>query len=155
MLGDGPGFVPDLPRIITVAAEGQLHPKLTSVLGTDPDHCLGHRPICTKPGFSMGACLSQACPELGTSDASEDDPLYRQVFVDSPYADACAAWDVDGAEPPPAPGAPTLVLTGDLDSWSRPEWFDRAVTVRGARHDVAGSSECVFDVRNPWIADPT
>jgi hypothetical protein len=48
-----------------------------------------------------------------------------------------------------------LVLTGDLDSWSRPEWFDRAVTVRGASHDVAGSSGCVFDVRNPWIADPT
>jgi hypothetical protein len=83
MLGAGPGFVPDLPRIITVAAEGQLHPTLTSVLGTDPDHCLGHRPICTKPGFSMGAYLSQAYPELGTSDASEDDPLYRQVFVDS------------------------------------------------------------------------
>lgn len=155
MLGDGPGYVPDLPRIITLAAVGQPHPTLTTVLATDPDHCLGHRPICTKPGFSLGAYLSQACPEAGTGDASEDDLLFREVFVDSPYSEACEVWDVETAEPPAAPDVPTLVLTGDLDSWSRPEWFERSVNVRGASHDVAGSSQCVFDVRNPWIADPT
>lgn len=155
MLGDGPAYVPDIPRIITIAAEGRLHPTLASVVTTDPDHCLGHRPICTKPGFSLGGYLSQACPELGTSGAAGDDPLFRQVFVDSPYADACEVWDVEPAEPPPAPDVPTLVLTGDLDAWSRPEWFERPVVVRGAVHDVAGSSSCVFDVRNPWIADPT
>ena len=155
MLGNGPGFVPDLPRIITTAADGKLHPTLIAVLGTDSAYCLGYRPICTKPSFSMGAYLSQACPELGASEPSEKDPLYREVFVDSPYVDACTVWDVDAMEPPPAPDRPTLVLTGDLDSWSRPEWFDDAIVVRGAAHDVAGSSACVFDVRNPWIADPT
>ncbi len=155
MLGNGPGFVANLPRIIVAAAEGQLHPTLTSVLGTDSAYCLGHRPICAKPDFSMGAYLSQACPELGADDSVEDDPRYREVFVDSPYVDACEVWDVEASEPPEAAEVPTLVLTGDLDSWSRPEWFDDAVVIRGAAHDVAGSSECVFDVRNPWIADPT
>ncbi len=48
------------------------------------------------------------------------------MFVNSPYADACEVWDVEATEPPRAPDAPTLVLTGDLDSWSRPEWFDGA-----------------------------
>ena len=110
---------------------------------------------CAKPDFSMGAYLSQACPELGADDSVEDDPRYREVFVDSPYVDACEVWDVEASEPPEAAEVPTLVLTGDLDSWSRPEWFDDAVVIRGAAHDVAGSSECVFDVRNPWIADPT
>jgi hypothetical protein len=155
MLGNGPAFVPDLPRIITTTADGQLHPTLASVLGSDSAYCLGHRPICTKPDFSMGAYLSQACPELGTSDAAEDDPLYRQVFADSPHVAACEVWNVERSAPKRAPDVPTLVLTGELDSWSRPEWFEDAVVVRGAAHDVAGSAACVFDVRNPWIADPT
>ena len=155
MLGDGPRHVPDLPRIITTAAQGQLHPTLASVVAGDPDHCLGHRPICTRPGFSAGAYLSQACPQLGTTGTVEEDALYREVFVAGPYADACAAWDVEASVPPPAPAVPTLVLTGDLDSWSRPEWFESEVNVRGASHDVAGSAQCVFEVRNPWIADPT
>lgn len=154
MLGNGPGLVPDVPRIITTAAEGQLHPTLASVVGTDDAYCLGYRPLCTKPEFSMGAYLSQACPELGTQNSPQDDPLYRQVFADSPYVDACDVWDVEASEPAPAPAVATLVLVGHLDSWSRPEWFDDAVVVRGHAHDVAGTADCVFDIRNPWIADP-
>lgn len=154
MLGNGPGHVPDLPRIITTAAEGELHPTLASVAATDSAYCLGHRPICTKPAFSMGAYLSQACPELGAHGAAAD-PVYGQVFADSPYVDACEVWDVEAAPPEKAPDVPTLVLVGDLDSWSRPEWSDDPVVVRGAAHDVAGTADCVFDVRNPWIADPT
>lgn len=153
--GDGPTYIVDLPRIITAAADGMVHPTLASALAADPDLCLGYRPICPQPGFSMGAYLSQKCPELGTTEANEDDPLYREVFLDSPYIDACEVWGVEAADPASAPDAPTLVLTGDLDSWSRPEWFERAVVVRGATHDVAGSSDCVLNVRNPWVADPT
>ncbi len=156
ILGGGFDVVPDLPRIITSAADGRLHPTLTSVLASEPDVCLGHRPICTKPGFALGAYLSQACPELGGRWTGVDaDPLYRDVFEASPDAAACEIWGVERVEPAPPPGVPTLVLVGDLDAWSRPEWFDRAIAVRGATHDVAGSSRCVFELRNPWIADPT
>lgn len=154
--GDGPGHVADLPRVITAAAEGEIHPTLALVVTRDPGYCNGYRPLCPKPGFSLGAYLSQVCPEVGIDDSARDgDSLYREVFSESPYVDACAIWDT---APSPAPesanGVPTLVLTGHLDAWSRPEWFAGAVVVRGATHDVAGSSPCVLEIRNPWIADP-
>ena len=154
LAGDGPTYIADLPRVITAAADGRVHPTLSSALAADPDLCLGHRPICPQPGFSMGAYLAQRCPEVDTTESTEADPLYRQVFLRSAYVDVCELWDVEPAEPPPGPGVPTLVLTGELGAWSRPEWFDGAVVVRGATHDVAGSSECALEVRNPWVADP-
>lgn len=153
LAGDGPVFVPDLPRVITAAADGRVHPTLAAAVAADPDICFGHRPICPQPGFSMGAYFAQKCPELGPA-AAENDPLYRQVLADSAYVEACEVWDVEAADPAPAPDEPRLVLIGDLDSWSRPEWFEDTLVVRGATHDVSGSSQCVHNVRNPWIADP-
>ncbi|MFQ6173291.1 hypothetical protein ACK8HX_16945 [Oryzobacter sp. R7] len=155
--GDGPTYVEDLPRVITTAAGGEVHPTLARVVASDPDHCLGHRPLCTKPGFSLGAYLSQVCPDLRSGRAPrETEPVYQEVFGDSPYVEACAVWDVPATEPvTESARVPTLVLTGHLDSWSRAEWFDGAVSVRGATHDVAGSHPCVLAIRNPWVADPT
>lgn len=155
--GDGPAYVADLPRVIATTAQGRLHPALASVLADDADYCVGYRPLCTRPGFSLGAYLSQVCPELNPDalPRSGDGP-YARVFGHSPYLAACERWDVPAASVAArAADVPTLVLTGSLDPWSRPEWFDGAVVVPGATHDVAGSSFCALEIRNPWIADPT
>ena len=154
--GDGPTYVKDLPRVITTAAGGEVHPALARVIASEPDHCLGHRPLCTKPGFSLGAYLSQVCPDPGAGRTARDgDPVYDEVFGDTPYLEACSVWDVPPADPVTVPATvPTLVLTGHLDSWSRVEWFDGAVSVRGATHDVSGSHPCALAIRNPWVADP-
>jgi pimeloyl-ACP methyl ester carboxylesterase len=153
MLGEGPGAIGDLPRVISLAAEGRLHPALASQSAGDPDLCLGVRPTCVGPTSSIGAFLSQVCAEDG-SQVDETDPMHRDVFTDA-LAGACETWDVEETPLPPAPAVPTLVITGHLDAWSRPEWFDDPLVVRGARHDVASSATCVLDVRNPWIADPS
>lgn len=155
VLGSEPAILTDLPRIITVAADGQVHPTLATAITIDPDYCIGHRPTCTRTDFSLGAYLSQACPDLSARDVTEEDPLFRAVFVDSPYAAACEVWGVEATHPPATQTPPTLVLTGGLDSWSRPEWFPDAINVRGVGHDVASVSQCVLEIRNPWIADPT
>lgn len=153
--GDGPARVTDLPRVMATAADGKVHPTLARVVADDPGYCNGYRPICTKPGFSMGAYLSQVCQEVqDQGDVVEHDSLYRQVFDGSPYVAACEIWDVPASPPRGTDAVPSLVLSGHLDSWSRPEWFDDAVVVRGATHDVVGSSPCVFEIRNPWVADP-
>jgi hypothetical protein len=154
--GDGPAHVPDLPRVIAAAADGEVHPTLARVVASDPDHCNGHRPICTKPNVSLGAYLSQVCPEVPVDRAvREREPVYDEVFGDNVYADACSAWGAASAVSS-APGqAPTLVLVGHLDAWSRPEWFDGAVSVRGATHDVAGGFPCVLGMRSAWVANPT
>lgn len=155
ILGQGPGAIEDLPRVISLAAEGELHPTLSSQATDDPDLCLGHRPSCTQPEFSMGAYLSQACPESRAHPTTAEPQHNSSILVQKPYPEACNVWDVAPVEPAEAPNVPTLVITGHLDAWSRPEWFDDPLVVRGARHDVAGSATCVFDVRNPWIADPS
>lgn len=154
--GDGPAHVPDLPRVIAAAADGEVHPTLARVVASDPDHCNGHRPICTKPTLSLGAYLSQVCPDVRVDHAvRERDPVYDQVFGDNVYADACVAWGVESAVLA-APGqAPTLVLVGHLDAWSRPEWFGGAVSVRGATHDVSGGFPCVLGMRSDWVANPS
>jgi pimeloyl-ACP methyl ester carboxylesterase len=154
--GDGPALVADLPRVIMTAAQGKVHPTLAGVVNQESGYCNGYRPVCTKPGFSMGAYLSVVCPELGAGDeTADDDPLYRGVFSESPYVDACEIWDVPAAAPAADSAVPTLVLTGHLDSWSRAEWFEDAVVVRGATHDTAGSSLCPLEVRKAWLRDPS
>lgn len=155
--GNGPAGARDLPRVVTSAAEGQLHPALSRGLSNDSDMCTGYRPICRRPGFSMGAFLSQACPRLtqpGKTDARA--ATGGGVWDRTPYVDACAVWGV------PVDTAlvgehrvPTLVITGHLDPWSRPEWFENAVVVRGVGHDVAGGGGCVLDVRRAWVSHPT
>jgi hypothetical protein len=154
--GDGSGQLADLPRIITTAAAGELHPSLVRTVSQDPDLCNGYRPVCARPGFSLGAYLSQACPALGGDGRpAEGEAVYAEAFGSNPYVQACAIWRVAPAPAQSPAHVPRLVLTGHLDSWSRAEWFDDAVTVRGAAHDVAGAAPCVLEVRNRWVIDPS
>ncbi len=99
-------------------------------------------------------------------DAVAGDAAYEQVFEHSPYAEACDAWDTPGvAEPLSADphGTPLLLIPGQFDSFSRPEWSRAeggawehvwAFTAPNNTHNTLGYDECALSVRNAWARIP-
>jgi hypothetical protein len=84
------------------------------------------------------------------------DPAYQQVFTRSPYVEACAVWDTPGTEAP-APamphGTPLLLLPGQFDSFSGPQWSIArageheqawAFTAPNNTHNTLGYDECAI-----------
>ena len=162
--------------MIDAASRGILHPTLAEIVAADPDLCFGYRPKCSgHDDFSLGVYLTGFCrdqlpllDEGRLAEAIDGDPLYAQVFGDSPYRAACDAWDVApvGADPPPRVPAevPALMLHGQFDSFSTAGLVDdwatatgSAVTtmvVPGATHNVLGSNKCAIAARDAWIEDP-
>lgn len=169
--GDGPGNVRYVPAILADAAAGKLHPHLADLAAKDPAFCAGYIPLCA-PNFSLGLFLTNFCQQLPADTAALDAaiagrPAYQQVFADSPYWDACRAWNVP-AKPRPVltdPGMPILVLTGEYDSFSRPEWAEawvrrlggqaRSYSLPGQTHNVLGSSKCAHVIRADWRQHPS
>ncbi|WP_157598593.1 alpha/beta hydrolase [Phycicoccus sp. Root101] len=175
-LGGEGGQLAALPRIITGAAHGQLAPELATMVASDPAFCSGYRPQCRDKRFSLGVFLTDLCstwPSRGTAPETtrglEDQrAVYAAVFEESPYADACAAWDVPvraAPSPSSARDVPMLMLTGDLDSFSPPatvrDAADRlgpvasVLLVPGGIHNVLGFYECAITARNNWTRRPT
>jgi pimeloyl-ACP methyl ester carboxylesterase len=164
-----------LPRIIDDAAHGRLATELASLVAGDPMFCSGYRPQCRDARFSLGVFLTNLCeavPPTGTGPESTrgpepDHPSYPAVFADSPYVDACKAWNVPSHAPASAEslsGVPLLLLSGDLDSFS-PLAATRAaarrlgpsvfvVGVPGGIHNVLGFHECAITARNTWTREP-
>ena len=131
--GEGPKNLTWLPRIITDAAAGRLNPHLADLVASDPPFCAGYRPQCLNmDGFALGVYLTSLCkeqlPGLDQTPCAtrwRATPAYQQVFERSPYVDACDAWDTPGdrctalADPH---GTALLLIPGQFDSFSRPEW---------------------------------
>lgn len=90
----------------------------------------------------------------------------QQVFQRSPYLQACQGWDTPGhqAAPPADPhGTALLLLPGQFDSFSRPEWSRAEVerhqnvwlfTVPNNTHNTLGYNECAVSIRNAWVNTP-
>ncbi len=173
--GEGTENLTWLPRTITDAAAGQLNSHLADLVASDPLFCAGYRPQCRNmDGFALGAYLTVLCQEqlpgvdpaaLGKAVASQ--PAYEQVFARSPYVEACERWDTPGTETPPAAdpnGASLLLLPGQFDSFSRPEWSEAHAgqwqhawmfPAPNNTHNTLGYDECGLSIRNAWASTPT
>ena len=172
--GEGPSNLAWLPRVITDAAAGRLDPHLADLVATDPPFCAGYRPQCLNmEGFALGVYLTSLCKEqvpgldnAALRDAVAGQPAYKQVFERSPYLEACETWDTPAAQPtPPAHphGTALLLVPGQFDSFSRPEWSRAEAEARGDvwsftapnnTHNTLGYDECALSVRNAWINAP-
>ncbi|MFT4108610.1 alpha/beta hydrolase [Propionicimonas sp.] len=170
--GDGPEHVAAVPAMIAAAARGTLHPALARLATADPPFCSGYIALCRdRSRFALGLFLTDFCEQLPADRTRLDQavagrPAYRRAFAESPYEEACAAWDVPPAAPTTvaAGDTPALLLSGGLDSFSRPEWSadlaarlgDRAwsIAIPGHTHNVLGSSECAIALRDEWRAAP-
>jgi pimeloyl-ACP methyl ester carboxylesterase len=174
--GDGPGNLALLPGIVSDAARGKLSADLMRLVAADPLLCAGYRPLCDRQkGFAWGVYLTVFCrdqlPFLDRSELRElaaGEPAYEKVFVNSPYLEACAAWDVQSATRPPRThvdaGVPLLLLSGQFDSFSPPEWSRAAarrhrsvwaLEVPGQTHNTLGFSDCAISIRNSWVRAPS
>ena len=172
--GEGPSNLSWLPRVITNAAAGRLDPHLADLVASDPPFCAGYRPQCRNmQGFALGVYLTSWCSEqLPTldegvlRDAVAGEPAYEQVFERSPFLEACKAWDTPGQrEAPPASlhGTALLLIPGQFDSFSRPEWSQAQAgkhervwtfTAPNNTHNTLGYDECALSVRNAWTHSP-
>ena len=172
--GEGSSNLSWLPRVITDAAAGRLDPHLADLVAGDPPFCAGYRPQCRNmKGFALGVYLTSLCKEQlpgldksALSDAVAGQPAYQQVFERSPYADACDDWDTPGdkaAPPANLHGTALLLLPGQFDSFSRPEWSRAETdehqhvwtfTAPNNTHNTLGYDECALSVRNAWVNTP-
>ncbi len=145
--GEGTSNLSWLPRVITDAAAGRLHPHLADLVASDPPFCAGYRPQCLNMGgFALGVYLTSLCQEQlpgldadALRDAVAGDAAYEQVFEHSPYAEACDAWATHRpVEPPSADpqGTRLLLIPGQFDSFSRPEWSEAEAEAHGRRLGV-------------------
>ncbi len=94
------------------------------------------------------------------------DVTYQQVFGSAPWSEACPAWNTPGDTPsPPAdPQGSALLLPGQFDSYSRPEWSRRharrwdhtwVFTAPNNTHNTLGYDACALSVRNAWVLADT
>lgn len=173
--GPGPEYIPQLPATIAAAAKGDVSGQLATILSGDPTLCAGYRPTCPQQsGFSWGLYLSIFCRDVAPfidrtalDAAIHGDPTYRSFFEDDPYLAACRFWDVPPADPtvatPVAVTTPTLIMTGQFDSFSPFGLAQEAAsTLPGAfvlqvptqTHNVMGYDECPIQIRNAWVQHP-
>ncbi len=171
--GEGTGNLSWLPRIITDAAAGRLHPHLADLVASDPPFCAGYRPQCLNmERFALGVYLTSLCKEQVPAldedtlrHAVAGDAASEQVFLRSPYLEACEFWDTPGDPPPPmdTSSAALLLIPGQFDSFSRPEWSGThaaasehawTFTAPNNTHNTLGYDECALSVRNAWVDAP-
>lgn len=171
--GEGTGNLSWLPRIITDAAAGRLHPHLADLVASDPPFCAGYRPQCLNmERFALGVYLTSLCKEQVPAldedtlrHAVAGDAASEQVFLRSPYLEACEFWDTPGDPPPPmdTSSAALLLIPGQFDSFSRPEWSQThaaasehawTFTAPNNTHNTLGYDECALSVRNAWVDAP-
>ena len=90
------------------------------------------------------------------------------MFVQSPYRQACQAWNVPAADPavaePVETDLPLLMLPGQFDSFSPPALAQAqaarlpmawTIGVPGQTHNTLGFAEYAITARNQWAQDPT
>lgn len=174
--GDGPNNLRGLPEMIAAASAGQMTPQVLSIVANDPIFCAGYRPLCSgQDGFSLGVYLTTFCRDQlpfidhdALSAAIDNDPVYQSVFGDSPYINACDAWDVPPGDPnttaPVDIDVPLLFLPGQFDSYSPPQWAHEqaarqhqawSIEIPANTHNTLGFAECAITARNTWVSNPT
>ncbi len=120
-------YMPDLSRLVPLIIQQASVGKYTTLMGVS-----GFLGSSTAGGMSIGASLAIFCSEeLGRADPADlsesSEGLLGQAFLDA-MTNSCSVWP---KSPPPAiysedvrATAPTLVLSGDVDPITPPQWGD-------------------------------
>lgn len=127
--------------------------------------------------LSHGAFYSYMChdevpfiDEAALEQAAGDRPWYVDAYVDNPYRAICDRWDVGAAEADPhdplTSDIPSLLFVGQFDPFSPLPLVRQAakglsnswvIKVPNWGRNVLGAagSECMVNIRNAFIEDPT
>ncbi len=159
--------IEELPAIIAALAAGDGRP-LQPLLRSDLENYVA-------VGVSHGLFLSVEChdefpfnPRDAVERGSARAPLFRKfAFSTLPLA-VCAAWPVGRAaaaqHAPVASDVPILMLSGDLDPVTPPQWAAQAakrlphafsIEFRGVGHGVLAAQACASRTVARFLADPT
>jgi pimeloyl-ACP methyl ester carboxylesterase len=159
--------IPDLPKMVYDIDQQQYD---------DLAYWLGFL-IFDSETFSEGMYASVQCAEevpfhaSGEAEAVLDsiDPRLRDYFTASldDYADLCDTWDIQPANltenEAVVSDIPTLVLSGDYDPITPPEWGQRAaaglenvfyVEFSGLGHGVFGDRSCAREIVEAFLVSP-
>ncbi|HEX2029791.1 MAG TPA: alpha/beta hydrolase [Actinomycetota bacterium] len=137
---------------------------------TGPAHCFGYLPRCDAAEVSMGVHYSLVChdalrsPELQPASGHP----YAVALAEGPHDEVCGRWPMEAADPSMASAVrsdiPTLVLGGRFDPFAPPEILREGAALLSRSwvatssdhgHNVLGASECLREIRNAWVENPT
>ena len=141
------------------------------LLGTRGPLCVGYRPKCGAVRVQdTGVDYSVLCRDVASAGPGRSPRVtgigFREAYSHAPWWQVCARWPVRQAAAssaaPVSSDVPTLILVGGLAA-STPAGQVRArtrgltnaslVVVPTGSQNVFGP-ECVFEIRNAWLADP-
>ena len=158
-------LLPLLPMVIDEALQGTFD-TLAAIQGS----------LLAELDFaSLGMQLSVQCGEEmrfitreELSDAAHDFPELGRVFAREANLDVCDFWGARPAEPvenePVSSTIPTLVLSGEYDPITPPEWgrivaedLDNsfAFEFRGVGHGASGTGGCPLRISLEFLDEPT
>ena len=160
------GKTRELPAAITAVSRGELRalaPFAQQALDTYTSAAISH-------GLFFSVICSDEFPFNEPQDvakAADRSGLLKQFALADLGLVACPAWPVGAADGsarlPVASDAPVLILSGDLDPATPPEYASRvAATLTSARiykfpwigHGVIGAHECADKLVADFLADP-
>jgi len=171
-----PGSVPAILEAVVTRRTGLLETALGEAVMWPQPYCLGYLPKCLRVHMvSVAVTYSVLCHDVDPfSDvsslpkASQDVPGFGAAFGHSPYLGVCGEWQVGEAEPdvaaPVESSVPTLVLLGEFATHAPPATVRAAlrgltkasfVIDAGGSHNVSARTECMLEVRNAWLENPT
>jgi pimeloyl-ACP methyl ester carboxylesterase len=158
--------IAELPAIIAALARGDSKP-LEPLAREALDAYVG-------AGVSHGLYLAIECrdefpfaPRAAVEQAAAATPLFRNFALSTLTLAACPAWPVAaaaGAHQPAASAVPILMLSGELDPVTPPQWATQAarrlphayhVVFPAAGHGVLSASGCSSRIVARFLADPT
>ena len=156
-------FIPLLPELIYDAAEYEFD-MFELVFGT----IIGQIDFLSSGMYFSFNCADEApfTTKAQVERASSTYPRIAEYLEPESVFDICGFW---GSEPndiksrPVDSNIPTLILAGEYDPITPPEWGRRADSVLpgshyvefpSGAHGVLGSSDCSFDITLDFLRDP-
>ena len=158
---------PLLLELMQDLAAGRVPPQLESLMQ-------GHLEMLFDPGFSDAVYFSAHCHDRGPLelDAYRRElarfPLVAPLFPADLEHDVCNFWDSgdagDGFRQPVRSDLPTLVLAGEYDPTTPPDWAGAPLAgltsayvylAPGVGHSLLDSDECSVDLARAFLADPS
>jgi pimeloyl-ACP methyl ester carboxylesterase len=175
LAGQEDGFdLTRVPAAIAAAARGQVADEVARTLARGGALCAGYVQLC-HGHFSLGQFLSVLCqdqaPFVDPASLSQMPgtlPGLQDTYGSNPFLPTCPEWNVKPAgsavHAAETSDIPTLLITGRFDPWSPPTIarelgasLPRAffVEVPNWGFNAPGDIECVIDIRDAWVNDPT